>query len=121
MVLDEYGPNRMIRTKKWKYIHRYPNGPDELYDLEHDAGERFNLLGENRYFNYGPGYLEQKAEEMKAEMDEWFWTYVNPEIDGATLPVAGRGQLCKVGRSAKGKLTFHPEASVEYSRGNGGM
>lgn len=34
VVYDEYGPVRMIRTKKWKYIHRYPYGPYELYDLE---------------------------------------------------------------------------------------
>ena len=29
--VDEYGANRMIRTKEWKYIHRYPYGPHELY------------------------------------------------------------------------------------------
>ncbi len=33
IIYDEYGTTRMIRTTEWKYIHRYPNGPDELYDL----------------------------------------------------------------------------------------
>ena len=35
-VLDEYGPTRMIRTHRWKYVHRYPDGPNELYDLAND-------------------------------------------------------------------------------------
>ena len=43
-VLDEYGPTRMIRTRAWKYVHRYPDGPDELYDLSNDPFERLNLV-----------------------------------------------------------------------------
>lgn len=115
-VFDEYGPNRMVRTKEWKYIHRYPYGPDELYDLVHDPRERFNLLNENRYFYYGPKFIEEKVVEMRGMMEEWFRTYVNPEIDGKAEPVCGRGQICKVGPEAGGKLTFHPAVDVEYSR-----
>jgi arylsulfatase A-like enzyme len=48
-----YTPNvRAVRTAAWKYI-RYPHGdgsPDrhlvELYDLQHDPDERFNLIGD---------------------------------------------------------------------------
>ena len=29
-IYDEYGLVRMIRTKEWKYVHRYPKGPHEL-------------------------------------------------------------------------------------------
>jgi arylsulfatase A-like enzyme len=115
-VFDEYGPNRMIRTKEWKYIHRYPYGPDELYDLAHDPGEHFNLLNENRYFYYGPKFIEEKTEELRGQMEEWFRRYVNPESDGRLEPVCGRGQLCKVGSEAGGKLTFYPAVDVEYSR-----
>lgn len=115
-VFDEYGPNRMIRTKEWKYIHRYPYGPDELYDLVHDPKERFNLLNENRYFYYGPQFIEEKVVELRGKMEKWFRTYVNPDMDGKTEPVCGRGQLCKVGVEAEGKLTFHPAVAVEYSR-----
>lgn len=115
-VFDEYGPNRMIRTKKWKYIHRYPYGPNELYDLENDGEELFNLLDENRYFVYGPKFLEEKEAEMKAQLDEWFLKYAEPQIDGRKEPVCGRGQLCKVGASSEGKLTFQPAMEVEYSR-----
>ncbi|MGD2175564.1 MAG: sulfatase-like hydrolase/transferase, partial [Candidatus Brocadiaceae bacterium] len=43
VVFDEYGPVRMIRTREWKYVHRYPNGPHELYNLQEDPDERENL------------------------------------------------------------------------------
>lgn len=115
-VFDEYGPNRMIRTKQWKYIHRYPYGPNELYDLEHDDGELYNLLDENRYFNYGPDFLERKEEELKAELDAWFLKYAYPGIDGRMEPVCGRGQLCRAGEASGGKTAFHPVTAIEYSR-----
>ena len=44
VVFDEYGPNRMIRGERYKLIKRYPYGPNELYDLKEDPGERNNLL-----------------------------------------------------------------------------
>ena len=44
VVFDEYGPVRMIRTREWKYVHRYPYGPHELYDLVGDPDERSNLV-----------------------------------------------------------------------------
>ena len=43
VVYDEYGPVRMVRTREWKYVHRDPDGPHELYDLRRDPGERVNL------------------------------------------------------------------------------
>ncbi len=33
----------MVRTRDWKYVHRYPDGPHELYDLARDPGERANV------------------------------------------------------------------------------
>ena len=42
---------------------------DSAHDLRHDPREQFNLLEENRYFNYGPAFLEQKAAEMKRALD----------------------------------------------------
>jgi len=50
-----YTPNvRALRTDKWKYI-RYPHGdgsPDkhmaELYDLQNDPEERYNLIGDKK-------------------------------------------------------------------------
>ena len=46
VVFDEYGPVRMIRSQDWKYVHRYPYGPHELYDLRNDPGETRNLIQE---------------------------------------------------------------------------
>jgi len=115
-VFDEYGPSRMIRTKEWKYIHHYPYGSHELYDLVNDSEERFNLLTENRYFNYGPDFIQEQAETLKAALDDWFSRYVNPELDGVREPVSGRGQLRRLGQESEGKLNFHPAVEVEYRR-----
>ncbi len=62
-----YTPNvRGVRTERWKYVH-YPHGdgkPDrhkaELYDLQHDPGERHNLIDNPRY--------APVVEELKAEL-----------------------------------------------------
>jgi len=43
VVFYEFENSRMVRTAEWKYTRRFPDGPDELYDLEHDPGERRNL------------------------------------------------------------------------------
>ncbi|MEM6364060.1 MAG: sulfatase [Planctomycetota bacterium] len=64
-----YTPNvRGLRTDRWKYI-RYPHGdgtPDrhlaELYDLQHDPDERFNLIND-------PGRTELIA-KLRAELNE---------------------------------------------------
>ena len=40
----EYGTARMIRTTTHKFIRRYDNRPDELFDLTQPAGEGRNIL-----------------------------------------------------------------------------
>jgi arylsulfatase A-like enzyme len=92
VVFDEYGGTRMIRTERSKLVHRYPDGPDELYDLDRDPEERRNLLGE-------PG-LTRLREDLLNQLDQWFERHADPAMDGAALPVTGRGQLDRVG--AKG-------------------
>ena len=47
IVFDEYGPVRMIRTGEWKYVHRYPKGPRELYDMVNDRFEADDLSDED--------------------------------------------------------------------------
>jgi arylsulfatase A-like enzyme len=98
-VCDEYGPARMIRGKAWKYIHRYPYGPHELYDLGADPGERRNLCGNAAY--------DGKAREMKRALDAWFLAYVNPGIDAAKEPVTGWGQTARPGVWGQGAKAFH--------------
>lgn len=98
VVYDEYGPVRMIRSRTHKYIHRYPYGPHEFYDLVDDPGERTNRIQD-------PG-MRAKIAELKAEMDEFFLKYVDPDLDGARLGVTGKGQIMMVGTRSQGRPTF---------------
>jgi arylsulfatase A-like enzyme len=113
VVYDEYGPNRMIRTKEWKYIHRYPYGVHELYDLVHDPNERINLLEDARILSKDPFEWKETARSLKAEMEDWFSRYADPMRDGRNEPVRGRGQIDVVGPAAKGRPTFHGPETPE--------
>ena len=100
VVFDEYGPVRMIRTQEWKYVHRYPYGPHELYDLVTDPDERKNLIDDK----------SRKAliRDMRRQMGEWFERYVIPQLDGARFPVAGTGQVAKIENEKYGENVFNP-------------
>ncbi|MEM7126361.1 MAG: sulfatase-like hydrolase/transferase [Chloroflexota bacterium] len=98
VVYDEYGPVRMIRGQRWKYIHRYPYGPHELYDLDVDPNERNNLFDRGRH--------EEIIIQMKAALDEWFVQYADPALDGVREPVTGKGQLNLAGTSGQGRRGF---------------
>jgi arylsulfatase A-like enzyme len=91
VVFDEYGGTRMIRTAEWKYVHRYPNGPCELYDLIHDPDERTNLTDDLEY--------SSKKNHLHQEMESWFDRYVEPDVDGKNRPITGSGQLRPIGAS----------------------
>ena len=88
-VLDEYGPTRMIRTDRWKYVHRYSDDSHELFDLPNDPAEVHNLVDESRF--------AEKIVELKQELENWFDRYADPHIDGSKQNVMGRGQLGLVG------------------------
>lgn len=85
VVYDEYGPVRMVRTRDWKYVHRYPDGPHELYDLARDPGERTNLVHRSEQ--------QPMVTELRARLDAWFAQFVDPSRDGAHKRVTGCGQL----------------------------
>lgn len=89
VVYDEYGPVRMIRDRCWKYVHRYPYGPYEFYDLVNDPGETRNLID-------GAEYQERIA-TMRMALRQWFSTYVDPARDGAYEGVTGFGQVARCG------------------------
>jgi choline-sulfatase len=100
IIFDEYGPVRMIRDRDWKYIHRYPYGPHELYDLKTDPGEDNNLFGQEEYKN--------KIIEMRDKLQRWFAKYVNPALDGARLDVCGAGQIDLADTRNNGNDAFNP-------------
>ena len=85
VVYDEYGPCRMIRTREWKYVVRYPAGPNELYDLIHDPDENHNLAD-------APACAAIRG-EFGAQLGQWVDTYVDPRFDGSKEAVRGKGQL----------------------------
>lgn len=83
-VFDEYGPVRMIRSREWKLVWRYPAGPHELYNVSDDPEERENLFSR-------PGHAE-RIRSLRRELDDWFAGYVDQKFDGSKLPITGRGQ-----------------------------
>lgn len=89
VVYDEYGPVRMIRTEQWKYVHRYPHGPHELYDLDADPGERVNLAAS--------GTHRARTGDLRQRLDAWFREHGDRARDGSRLPVTGAGQRAPLG------------------------
>jgi arylsulfatase A-like enzyme len=69
----EYENTRMIRTDEWKYITRFPDGPEELYDLKSDPGERQNLAD-------APAHAKTQA-DLTARLEAFFGKYVDPQYD----------------------------------------
>lgn len=85
VVFDEYGPVRMIRTREHKYVHRYPYGPHELYDLTTDPGERENLIDSAE--------ADELCADLGGQMEAWFREHSRSAADGRVLPVSGYGQI----------------------------
>lgn len=97
-VYDEYGPVRMIRDKHYKYIHRYPYGEHELYDMISDPDETVNLAGNSAFYDI-------KA-EYRHKMDLWFLAHANPETDGSREAVTGFGQTGLSGIKSSGYTAY---------------
>ncbi len=91
VIYDEYGPTRMARTREWKYVHRYGEGPNELFDLVNDPDERVNRADDPS--------LKTRIEELRGVLEDWYSTVSTAEKDGKDLPVTGGGQLRPVGGS----------------------
>lgn len=100
VIFDEYGPVRMIRTREYKYIHRYPYGFHEFYDLVNDPNEEVNLIDNKDY--------EDKILSMRRNLEEWFNVYVNPDFDGSREGVTGSGQMCSAGMYAERLEKYYP-------------
>lgn len=93
VVYDEYGPARMIRTEKYKFIQFYPYGKGELYDLEKDPEEKENCIDR-------PDCTEISL-TLRSEMEEWFCRYADPARTGTQEGVTGLGQLSMAGLYAR--------------------
>ncbi len=84
VVYDEYGPVRMIRTQQHKYVERYPDGPNELFDLATDPDERENRIDDPA--------MTGTISELKTAMEDWFAKYVTEEHDGLKQTHAAEGR-----------------------------
>lgn len=98
VILDEYGSSRMIRNRKWKYIHRYPYGPHELYNIEKDPEETQNLISL-------PEYEEIRC-EMFGKLQRWYSKHTDLRVDGVKEAVTGMGQLRLSGIYAEGREVY---------------
>jgi len=66
-VYGEYGRARSIRTDRWKFVHRADGGPDELYDLHADPGEKDNLIDKPE--------LRSTMIDLRKRIFDWFSRY----------------------------------------------
>ena len=69
----EFENVRAVRTEAWKYIERFKQQPNELYDLKRDPEELNNLVDD-------PQLAGQRA-ELKAKLDAFYDRYADPQWD----------------------------------------
>jgi arylsulfatase A-like enzyme len=72
-IYYEMETTRAVRTERWKYVARFPNGPYELYDMQVDPMERFNL--------YGQPDTRKTIANLAFKLDTFFSRYADPQFD----------------------------------------
>lgn len=72
-VFYEFENTRAIRTPDWKLIKRFPYGPDELFELGSDPGEKQNLINI-------PQHREMKF-ALQKRLDGFFAKHAEPHFD----------------------------------------
>lgn len=70
----EYGNLRMIRTRRYKLVRRYPDGPSELFDLMEDPRETVNLINDTEQ--------QSLVQELSSKIEAYFSRYEHPVKSG---------------------------------------
>ncbi len=70
----EYGPVRMVRTPRYKLVKRYPDGPDELFDLRDDPQEVINLAAEPEH--------QSRIAQLSDQLTAFFEKHADPKKSG---------------------------------------
>lgn len=73
VVFYEFENVRAIRTDAWKYIERVGGGPNELYHVEDDPGERLN--------RYGTVEDAEVLADLQQRLHAFFEKYAEPKWD----------------------------------------
>jgi arylsulfatase A-like enzyme len=73
-VFAELGLVRMVRTRDHKLVRRYPDGPNELFDLGRDPREA-------RSFFNDPAYAEVQ-DDLNSRIEGFFAEYEDPRVSG---------------------------------------
>ncbi|MFK4805043.1 sulfatase [Microbacterium sp. ZW CA_36] len=91
-VFVEYGNLRMVRTPRHKLVRRYPEGPDQLFDLRADPRETTNVID---YPDNASLTLE-----LSAAIDDYFGRYEKPETAGTRVLEQPRHNVDEAWRDA---------------------
>jgi arylsulfatase A-like enzyme len=83
-VFFEFENTRSVRTNTWKYVGRFPDGPNELYDLTRDPNERSNLVDHPEF--------AARRKELRGQLDAFFDRYADPKYD---LSRGGRSKAAR--------------------------
>jgi len=70
----EYGDLRMIRTRSWKLVVRYPDGPHDLFDRIADPDEQENLADSPDHLAIG--------RQLRQQLDAFYACHSDPGKSG---------------------------------------
>ena len=69
----EFMTVRGLRTDQWKYVKRFPNGPDELYNIIQDQDETQNLIHKSEF--------KPVVTQLQGRLNTFFNEYADPKYD----------------------------------------
>jgi len=98
----EYGDLRMIRTRAHKLVQRFPDGPDDLFDLNADPEETQNRVDWDEYRAVQAG-LEQR-------LQTWYAGFSDRDKDGRAVKfqrIHNRNEAWRDGRREQAGLQVY--------------